>query len=416
MVPAAALILLAFPLYAAAPPETERPSAAEAERPDQALARALEAESLRPDSAETLSATAAALTSLGRHDESLERLRRALAVDPRSYWLRIRLGETLRLLGRFEEARRAFAEAKAIDPAQAAAYLSIGYSSLRAGEKSRGVAEFQEFVRRDPSNPVALHHLGAALSRTGNDPQACALFKRALEILESSGSIRGADWAHTRSWYAMCQFREKRFHDVIRNSSEVMSAEPAYSEFWIKIFEWRTLALARLEQHERAEKEVRTALKGCRLPEPRIGLEVILCGLLQARGDRAGTLKACEHALAIIEGQLPDKSHCAENIRFALKIGAALEKIGAPREAERAYRIGVGVSSCSTGSFSKRTTASLHGGLMRLAARRGDCAGAEEQRTKAIEISATLDHEPGLEAVRQETQTLRRTCPETERP
>ena len=390
------------------------------ERPDQALARALDAERLHPDSAEPPTAAAEALKALGRREEAIEYLRRAVELDPLSYWPRIRLGEALRSVARYEEASKAYAEAKAIDPAQSAAYISVGYASMRAGEERRALAEFEEFARLNPSNPMALHHLAAALFSVQRSSEACALLKRAVELHESSGPVQAAgwsDWVHTKSAYGDCQLMEKRFEEAIQTSLDVTGSAPKYSERWLKFLKLRALAMAQLGRSAQAEQEVQAALRERGRPRERVYLKLLLYQLPQVQGDHAATVKAAGEVLDELENPAL-KNHCDERIRLPLEIGVALEAIGASREAEQAYRRGADAPSCDPSQIDAHLhfqLVSLHLRLMRLAGQRGDCAGAQQHRAKAVELAAARGHEPELEAVRQATEALRRTCPQSVR-
>ena len=138
-------------------------------------------------------------------------------------------------------------------------------------------------------------------------------------------------------------------------------------------------------------------------------MESIRSELLEARGDRAEALEAAGKAQNSLDSiQWNARTDCGASVLLACNLGLVLEKIEAPRDAERAYLFGVKESACRPYN---RGTAFMHQRLMHLAARRADCAGAKEHHARSLEIYAALGNKTGLEALRKEAEALRPACP-----
>ena len=164
--------------------------------PEQALAVAMRAQELAPDSAEAATLLGRVQLELGEEDEALASLSRAVELDPaawRAHFDRALLHFRQGSLESLELAQRGFHEAlEAGCPERAQAIHNRAVALAHLGRRDEGIALEQALVAERPDDARAWYQLGLSLVKAGRHPEAIAALTTSL----------GLDDEHAEGLYA----------------------------------------------------------------------------------------------------------------------------------------------------------------------------------------------------------------------
>lgn len=149
-------------------------------RPQEALDEFLEAERLRPDSAEVEGNLGAAFEALGEPNAAEIAYRDAARLEPDSEPIHYDLGKLLLENGRVTEAARELERSVQLDPRDPQAHNNLGLALARLGRSADAVDQYRVALSLSPALPEAHLNLGNVLFRAGNYRGALAEYQAAL--------------------------------------------------------------------------------------------------------------------------------------------------------------------------------------------------------------------------------------------
>lgn len=177
---AAGLVVLLWPAWTALPPAEIawqvklHESSRAARRGDlrTTLARAREAEEVRPGLAETPFLLARHLEDLGAWTEARAAIAQAAARAPHSRLARYRVGRVAEEAGHLDEALAAYREAASLSPGWSYPWLRSALVLRRQGRLDEALAAMREAHAREPGNRRVRANLGSLLAENGLLPEA----------------------------------------------------------------------------------------------------------------------------------------------------------------------------------------------------------------------------------------------------
>ena len=149
---------------------------------DEALAKALVAAQLAPQSAEALAQLTRCYTWNDQPEEAIAAARNALRLDPNYTEAHAFLAEAYLAQERFEEAGREIETALKLDEDNAEAHRSKAYLLHRQGRDEEALAEFQAAARLQPELALRHYELGQHYRRLGLYNKAISEFDKAIRL------------------------------------------------------------------------------------------------------------------------------------------------------------------------------------------------------------------------------------------
>ncbi len=151
-------------------------------RPDQAMAQAVEAVRIHPGSPTLHYSLGVVLLTLGRNDEAAVALLDAVHIDPASADAWHNLGVARLRQGRPEQAARSLGQALALEPGSADTRANLGLALWRSGHREEGLRAMQSALDLDPELADAWHGLGIANLTQGRPEEATKALAQALRL------------------------------------------------------------------------------------------------------------------------------------------------------------------------------------------------------------------------------------------
>jgi tetratricopeptide (TPR) repeat protein len=267
----------------------------------------------------------------GRPDEALARFVEALDEAPGHVPAMVGFVRAALALGRSAEAEEAAAQALALAPEDRDANLFGGVASEARGRLPEAIARYEKALAKDAKSWLAHFNLGRALAQVGRRDEAAEKLARACEL---------APREMHEPWHALALVEESRARtgDAIRAETRAIEANPAFIEGYLSLAD----LLSAAGKEETADKVLEQAEslfpKAGTVLDKRAALAV-------KRGDLQGALTLLERQVALepqnrsaylhlstyaqVAGDLPRAEHAIRRL---------LERD--PKSAEAHYHLG----------------------------------------------------------------------------
>jgi len=129
------------------------------------------------------------LFTAAKFSESSAALDRALSLDPNlvpALTLKAKLAMSI---NRFDVANESLRHALAVDPKASYAQFLLGFSFYQQNEMPQAIEALEKARKLNARDPRTLLYLGLARETTGNTEQALSLYKDAIRLEESVGTL-----------------------------------------------------------------------------------------------------------------------------------------------------------------------------------------------------------------------------------
>lgn len=187
-------------------------------RPDQAIARAMEAIDLDPSSAETLAWLGELQCRRGDAYTAADSLRRAVAINPDSDVFHCQLAAALSLAGRDDDAKVHLAKSLALNPTNADAHAALGMLLARRDDPDAATVHLEKALALRPADPLFHEQFALLLESRGRLDEALSHFREAVRINPGQlGARRGLARIHEI---------KGEFGDAIRELERVHELDP----------------------------------------------------------------------------------------------------------------------------------------------------------------------------------------------
>jgi serine/threonine-protein kinase len=163
-------------------------------RPQEAVAVAEEAPTVRPHLPDLYTTIGLGLQSIGEHDRAIRAWRRALELNKDFGMARAALCNTLVGIGRLNEAIEVGRQAVASNPRdpdglrdKGRALAALCQALVEKGRLDEAIGAGRRAIELDPEDPNAFRNLGRALREKGQVDEALAFLRRATELAPNAG-------------------------------------------------------------------------------------------------------------------------------------------------------------------------------------------------------------------------------------
>ena len=171
-----------------------------------------------PNASEALATLAAALNSLGRHEEALAAFDKILQGEPDDVQTLYNRGVVLSALGREEDAVTSYNRALEVNPHHAQSRLNRAIASAKLKRHAEALSDYDKFLRAVPNDADALNNRGITLAEMGRHDQALTSFERALRV-----APHHPDAEHNM---ARALRKLKRYEEALAASNRLLAANP----------------------------------------------------------------------------------------------------------------------------------------------------------------------------------------------
>src|SRR5262249_2259723 len=150
-------------------------------RPVDALELLVRAHKLAPENTDVIFQLGRVSMSQNYFEDAIPLLESGIKLAPRRSDLRAALGESYFMAGKADKAIEVFTELIELDPS-AKSYASLGLSYRHLGRFDEARKNFAQGLKLDPKNPVCLFNLGYIESRQGNQAKAEEYFQQTIKV------------------------------------------------------------------------------------------------------------------------------------------------------------------------------------------------------------------------------------------